>query len=273
MAAVVFGTPVMRSQLSVGTGITEIGTRLVLDTAEAETRAKEAYSLIGDEYYAAFHVTSRNFDETISAFLADHPLDVRAGFRYLEVGCGRSRVNRMRQAGSQFVLLDLCARMLQHSIAEGVDSSSTPLLGSAFALPFRDGAFRGVFSFLGDPFFHPTYLAELRRVLIPGGSILHIVPSHDWGATLRSSRSEPIDLSHFFRGSLEAFGPSFLLPKSEISRVLNSCGFSQVRLGDLFLPESVPPERVSPDIATPAGIRGVDAHELPALRRNLINLL
>ena len=265
MSAVVFGTPVLWPQLSVGTGITETGTRWHLDAAEAETLAKEAYSLIGDEYYDAFHITSRNFDETISAFLADHPLDVRAGCRYLEVGCGRSRLNRIRRAGSQLVLLDLCALMLQHSIAQGIDSSSAPLLGSAFALPFRGSTFRTAFSFLGDPFFHPAYLVELRRVLMPGGSIFHIVPSYDWGATLRASRGTPVHLSHFFRGSREAFGPSFLLPKSEISRLLKSAGFGHIRVSDAFVPESVPLEGISPDITIPADLRGVEAHELPIL--------
>jgi SAM-dependent methyltransferase len=263
MAALVFGAAVMKRLMPLGMELANVG--IPLDATEAEARAKVAYSLIGDEYYGAYHVTSRNFDETISAFLAENPLEVCPGFRYLEVGCGRSRLNRFPQTGSQFVLLDLCARMLQHSIADGLGSSSRPLLGSAFGLPFRDGVFRTVFSFLGDPFLHPTYLAELRRVLVTGGNILHIVPSHDWGGALRASRGEPIHLSHFFRGSLEAFGPSFLRPKSEMSHLLSSAGFSQIRLGDLFLPETVPSDRVSPDIAVPAKLRGVRPHELPIL--------
>jgi SAM-dependent methyltransferase len=265
MSALVFGTVAVRPHVLPGTGIPVTSSSVPLDASEAEARARAAYSLIGDEYYDAFHLTSRNFEESISGFLAEHPLDIRRGSRYLEVGCGRSRLNRVRHDGSQFVLLDLCERMLQHSLADGVGPGSTPLLGSAFALPFRNETFRTVFAFLGDPFFHPDYLDEVRRVLIPGGSILQIVPSHDWGATLRASRGAPIHLSHFFRGSREAFGPSFLLPKSEISRALNSAGFNAIRIGDLFLPQSIQPEFVSPDILVPAALRSVGAHGLPIL--------
>lgn len=255
------GSTVSYRRLSMGIAIAPVG---ILGPSDAETLAKRAYGLIGDEYYDASHITTRNFDAAISAFLSAHPPAVQTGCRYLEVGCGRSRLNRLGKS-VQLVLMDLCRPMLQHSLVSGLNSTSTPLLGSAFALPFRGGAFRSAFSFLADPFFHPTYLSELRRVLIPGGHILQIVPSYDWGATLRSSRGLPIYLSHFFRGSREAFGPSFLIRKAEIDHLLRSAGFTQVHVTDTFVPKSVPIDKISPDILIPAKLRGVEAHELPIL--------
>ena len=233
-----------------------------LRPCEAEALAREAYSLIGPEYYQPIHITCRNFDETIEAFLAEHPLGLRPGCRYLEVGCGRSRVLPFRRPDLQLVLLDLCDLMLEHSLQADVRCASA-LLASAFRLPFRDQVFETVFAFLADPFLHPTYLAEAKRTLRSGGTALHIVPAYEWGAALRSSRRAPMHFSHFFRGAREAFGPSFLMPKADLIELLGRVGFGCVSVTDLFLPRTV--TRISPDISVPADLQHISPYELPLL--------
>ena len=235
-----------------------------LSLKETETMARYAYSLIAEEYYKAAHVTCRNFDETVDVFLKEHPPNLQCGERYLEIGCGRSRLSRYSRNGVQVLLLDISEDMLLHSKRQGKDRASL-LVGSAFGLPLRDGTLTGAFAFLADPFLHPVYFQELRRTLKTGGQILQIVPSHEWGSTLRAHRHSPAHFSHFFRGAREAFGPSFLLPNSALQGLAHLAGFADIRLSTLRLPTKVSNNDISPDITLPAEVLGVSPYELSLL--------
>ena len=230
---------------------------------ETESLARHAYSLIGAEYYDAAHITCRNFDETVDTYLQRCPPVLSSGSRYLEVGCGRSRLARYSGPKVQIVVMDISEAMLAHS-EFGVGSASA-LLGSAFKLPFRRGTFANVFAFLADPYLHAQYATELRRTVAPGGRIVQIVPAYEWGAPLRESRQSPAHFSHFFRGTHEAFGPSFLLPKEGLFELFANAGFDEIRLTDLFLPSAVPAHCISPDIKKPADLRNCSPYELPLL--------
>lgn len=234
-----------------------------IDVLETESLARHAYSLIGAEYYEAAHITCRNFDATVDAYLERSLPTFKSGARYLEVGCGRSRLMRYLRPDAQFLLMDISEVMIAHSLGAG--QSASPILGSAFRLPFRESVFATVFAFLADPYMHHSYLAELRRTIAPGGSILQVVPAYEWGAPLRAHRRSPAHFSHFFRGSHEAFGPSFLLPKEELLELVADAGFDNVRLTDLRLPLGVPVDHISPDISTPATLQGLSPYELPLL--------
>ena len=231
---------------------------------ETEMMARHAYSLIGPEYYDDRHVTCRNFDQTIDAYLRNHPLELKAGCRYLEVGCGRSRLARFGRADVQTLVLDVAQAMLAHTFRQG-RKTSFPLLGSAFALPFRNSAFTGSVAFLADPYLCGAYFAELHRTLEPRGRILQVVPAYEWGVPLRAHRQSPIHLAHFFRGDREAFCPSFLLPKSDLVHFIAGAGFYDIRFTDLCLPRTVQYHRISSDIVEPAKSVGVSAYDLPIL--------
>jgi 2-polyprenyl-6-hydroxyphenyl methylase/3-demethylubiquinone-9 3-methyltransferase len=92
------------------------------------------------------------------------------GGRVLDLGCGKGRfAQRLRDEGFDVVGLDLSAAML---------AAAPPwprVRGSARRLPFREESFDGVIAIEMFEHLHPdsigTVLAEVRRVLRPGGIV------------------------------------------------------------------------------------------------------
>ncbi|HTQ96982.1 MAG TPA: methyltransferase domain-containing protein [Candidatus Acidoferrum sp.] len=244
-------------------GLRAVVSDVEVNVRDTENLAQHAYSLIGAEYYDAAHITCRNFDVTVDSYLEQYRPALRTGSRYLEVGCGRSRLLPYSRPDVKVVLMDISKAMLAHSPLPSRCVSA--LLGSAFRLPFSEGIFSTAFAFLADPFMQAPYTAELWRTVAAGGNIVQIVPAYEWGAPLRASRQSPAHFSHFFRGTREAFGPSFLHPKADLIRLVADAGFDEIRLTDLFLPSAVPIESVSPDIRMPAELLGCSPYELPLL--------
>lgn len=138
--------------------------------------------------------------------MSDEPWYVRAfGSEYLHLYAHRSREQGARQVGQMLsanllappgLLLDLCCGAGRHLIplreagfaAYGLDLSAEMLragnLGGmavradAIRLPFRDGCFDAVvnlfssFGYFPDDASHHRMLAEVRRVLKPGGRLI-----------------------------------------------------------------------------------------------------
>ena len=98
-----------------------------------------------------------------------------AGRDVLEVGSGAGQCSRwVRAQGGRAVGLDLSLRQLQHSrrIDEASGVPVPSVLGTATALPFREGSFDVVFSSFGALQFVgeiEVAVAEVARVLRPGG--------------------------------------------------------------------------------------------------------
>jgi SAM-dependent methyltransferase len=97
-------------------------------------------------------------------------LDVRAGARGLEVGCGRGDFLALAaQHGIDIVGVDLAPQMVRATRARYPGASA--IVGDGAALPFVDGAFDVVvcsftLGFVAD---RGRAVAEARRVLAPGG--------------------------------------------------------------------------------------------------------
>jgi ubiquinone/menaquinone biosynthesis C-methylase UbiE len=104
----------------------------------------------------------------------------------LEVGIGTGRIGRPLAAqGVPMVGVDISPAMTRRLLAQADRLTHAPqvILGDAMALPFKDGTFRAalvvhVLHLVGSL---GRSIAEIRRVLAPGGPLLHQVHS-DSGA-------------------------------------------------------------------------------------------
>jgi SAM-dependent methyltransferase len=234
------------------------------NTRKLERDARAAYTDLSNEYYDARHVTTRNFDLLVRQYLQDSFRIANVLGRWLDVGCGATKLADVVPAHRLF-LLDNCLPMLRYSLRMAGSARALAAAGSAFAIPFREQSFSGVFASLGDPFTHEAYFSEAYRILAPRGSIIHIVPAHEWGIALRHARSAPLDRSHFFRGSRDCLAPSLLHRSDELAAMLASCGFHDVTVRDLRLPISFAAADISPDIDVSAHAQGRTPYEIAIL--------
>lgn len=131
------------------------------------------------------------------AFVARAQL--RAGQRVLEIGCGTGNVLRLALEacpGAELVGLDPDARALSVARAKLARAGLRARLDQGFAdaLPYADASFEVVLSsFMWhhlSPDVQRTTLQQLRRVLVPGGS-LHLIDFVSGSGWLRMAHAQP----------------------------------------------------------------------------------
>lgn len=141
---------------------------------------------------------------------------VAAARRVLDAGCGSGRLTVMlAQAGAEVTGIDTNVRQLEEARRRAEEAGvALDLLEADFnaPLPFADGSFDAVSSRLAlmaaaDPV---ATLAELRRVLVPGGRVVTVL----WATP--------------------AENPWFAVPREAIAVVLGRASFARAfgRLGD-----------------------------------------
>lgn len=178
--------------------------------------------------------------------------EVRSDLRVLDLGCGpgvSSFVLAERLGpGAEIVGIDLAARMLAR--AERHHRRRHPELtgvrferADATALPFEDGRFDLA---VGHSFLYlvpdrPAVLAEVRRVLAPGGRLVLMEPSRE-GSLLEAARHaggvraalrDPFDATRFATAMVLwrlVSGAAGRLDRAEAARLLSEAGFREVAI-------------------------------------------
>lgn len=151
------------------------------------TRSREAarssYDRLAGVYDLLAGASERPYRERALALL-----DVQAGERVLEIGCGTGEaLVALAAATSGVTGVDLSPRMVARSRARLADAGRTAVVleADAHALPVADASQDAVFmSFvldLVDTLDLLPFLAEVRRVLVPGGRLGLVTMSADEG--------------------------------------------------------------------------------------------
>jgi SAM-dependent methyltransferase len=110
-------------------------------------------------------------------------LELRAGMRVLDLGCGRaaSSIFLAKEFGVQVVATDLWIRPSENwprIVEAGVADRVLPLHAEAHDLPFADGCFDAIVSLDAYHYFgtDDLYVGYISRFLRPGGQLGIVVP-------------------------------------------------------------------------------------------------
>ena len=189
--------------------------------------------------------------------------------RILDAGCGSGGMTRFLARRGRVTGIDLAPEALGYARRRGLTSLARASVGQ---LPFRSASFDVVTSF--DVLYHLNVdddlmaLAELHRVLRPGGVLLIRLPAYDW---IRGAHDEAVHTRHRYTqdeltGKLDAVGyrvehatyaNSVLFPLAPVKRYLEHRNGTQDAT-DLWLPPA-PINRLLSDLLSLEAIpaRGV----------------
>jgi SAM-dependent methyltransferase len=158
---------------------------------------------------------------------------VPPGETVLEVGSSQANVSLLAaEAGYRAVALDRELRALVYARRKYEQGVFFPLVGDALCLPLRDERFSGVLALeilehLPDP---PAALAEMTRVLAPGGLLVATTPNADYvGERLPSYHQAEIAAAG--RSEADAAGHLFAFTRCELIELIISAGLSVVHHG------------------------------------------
>jgi demethylmenaquinone methyltransferase/2-methoxy-6-polyprenyl-1,4-benzoquinol methylase len=148
-----------------------------LGSPESKRRyVRTLFATIADRYDLITRLLSCGRDRAWKRRLAAMS-GARAGVRALDLACGTGDVARqLAGSGARVAGLDITMRMLHLARAKSGASSIALLAGDMMALPFADGSFDLVTTGYGirnAPRIEPA-IAEIRRVLRPGGRVLSL---------------------------------------------------------------------------------------------------
>ena len=211
-------------------------------------RVREMFAGIAKRYDLLNHLLSGNVDKRWRRIVARRVREklTSSNSRILDVACGTGDLSLtlFENTGARVVGTDFCRPMLE--IAAGKTSDRIPLIeGDALDLPFRDGSFEVVTIAFGLRNLASVEggLAELRRVLKPGGWVAVLEFSRPANAMMRPlfglyfTRVLPL-MGGLVSGSRMAYS---YLPASvqkfpdqkQLSLLMQRAGFEQVHFENL----------------------------------------
>lgn len=153
-------------------------------------RVREMFAGIAKRYDLLNHLLSGNVDKRWRRIVATRLRNKlsSSGARVLDVACGTGdlALTLFEITGARVVGTDFCRPMLEIAAAKSTDQISF-IEGDALALPFREGSFEAVTIAFGLRNLASVDggLAELRRVLKPGGWVAVLEFSRPANAMLR----------------------------------------------------------------------------------------
>jgi len=195
------------------------------DPRDLSAKSEESYGELAPEYYCAHrHPTCANFDLLQDALLDTlRPLVSKDGF-YVEVGCGKGRLDRLAERAT-VVLTDISDCMLGLARQRTRGRVRCERM-NVFKPHFTDGTVDGVFGFLADPFNHGAFFQNSHRMLSEGGRLVVTLPNHEWAVAVRTALGQPIDQTTFINcQGRKVTAPSITRPRIEQIALMKAIGY------------------------------------------------
>lgn len=169
-------------------------------------QVQDAYSSVAGLYIDLFGAVGKN-DPADVALISRH-LNIRPG-TVLDLGCGPGHMtDHLRSLGVDAVGIDLVPEFIAHARATYPDGDYR--LGSMTELDAADGSIAGILAWYSTIHLPPDdldpALAEFRRVLAPGGTL--VIGIFDGAAAGSVTDAEPFDhkVTTAYRWLPDAFG-------------------------------------------------------------------
>jgi len=247
-----------------------------LETEEIMSRiaaqARDSYNRIARHYNEPSHETVRNFEVLVRDFLQRNMSTITAPLRAgrgvsIDLGGGRGWVAKMMaEQGYDAVLADISDEMLACARSDYGDQLRYEH-ASAFDLPFESES-AGLFTTnLCGAYLGPTALAEIERVLVPGG--IHVITETptEWVQATHPDRSMPDGKTWYKDGE----GENVLLPFTyiytlpELSELVRDAG-REVKVAETLTPADLIQEADLSAVNRHAAERlGLVARDVPVL--------
>ncbi len=190
---------------------------------------------------------------------------LRAGARVLELGCGTGIFTRQWAAtGAALLAVDISLDLLRAGAAEAEDGGTCRAVMDVEALSLRAGAFEAV---VGVSVLHhvdlPRTLAEIRRVLRPGGRIAFSEPNM-LNPQIAVQKNVPL-----IKRLLGDTPHETAFTRWGLAAALRRHGFADIRIAPFDFLHPLTPRRAIPAIARLASA----AERIPLLREIAGSLL
>ena len=240
------------------------------DAGDIVSRSKAGYELLAPEYYIpARHPTCANFD-----LLHQHVLEllqdfVRPDGHYLEVGCGRGRLDLVCPK-SQVLLTDIVEGMVSLAFQRTGGECRCCVL-DVMAPDMPQGQCNGIGAFLADPYNIPRFFSQMHGLLAPKGFLVVTLPSHFWASVLRrrlGMRENETTFILLDRSTIVV--PSLTRSTEDQVEMMKVCGFNVELCGALSLNDLDASSSPSHHVRLAAEAVGLAPEEFPLLDYYLV---
>lgn len=221
------------------------------------------YQKIADEFSDSKRITTKNFhDLSVNFFQSCIDKYIKPNMKCLEIGPGQGWLRKnIKWPEVDYIAADISTDMLMFN------DSETTMHSSVRSLKFPSKSFDIVIASLADPYFYPSALCEIRRILKDDGLFIFSTPSHVWAKSIRNGVSE---YKTQFKSKDDSIAEvySFTFEMDQLIELMNVCGYNNIH-SSIACGSDLPSEKeISIAITRSSSMLGIKVEDL-----EIINLM